>query len=195
MPGFRRSPGADHIVHAVELPELEQRRARRVQRDAERAPAAEVRASGPGGRSVFLQRSLSRAVLRQVQVPRPPPAALTPQPPPAALREVEVPRPEAQPARPAVAPAASEPQDDRRIELLERRLAKLAKLLEERTEQMQVRLGRAQGEPGVASIYSEVQGLQGHSEEVQRKRAMMSAIYEANRKLRERVGSERRDAE
>ncbi len=187
MPGFRRSPGSDHLVHAVELPELQQRRARRAQRESERV-AASPALPLPLARALFRQRPQPAASRVQAPpAPVPPEVSLTPQPPPQPLREVEVPRP--------AAPATAVPADDRRIELLERRLAKLAKLLEERDEQMRTRMARAQSGPGVASIYSEVQGLQGQSEEVERKRAMMSAIYEANRKLRERVGSERRDAE
>lgn len=86
-------------------------------------------------------------------------------------------------------------QEAARIELLERRLVKLSRLLDERTAQLQLRMDSQASEQGVASLALEGFGLRGDSEEVARKRDLMSAIFVANRKLRERVGSGRADAE
>jgi len=93
------------------------------------------------------------------------------------LRDEDVPRPTAGEA------------SARQIELLERRVAKLTRLLEERSFQLQERLDKQFADQGVASVYGETQGLRGDSEEVQRKRDLMSSIFEANQKLRESVGS------
>lgn len=116
--------------------------------------------------------------LRAVDIPRRPPAAVPPTPPALAPPAPHGPSPEAL-----------------RIELLERRIAKLARLLEEQSAQLQLRAAHASADPGLASVHATVQGLKGDSEEVQRKRALMSSIFEANRKLRERVGSVAQEAE
>lgn len=210
MPSFRRSPGAEHLVHAVELPELAHRRpaagrngARYVQ-GASLAngggPAAGHPGSGHGSNGVHkfrARRAAAESAAPVYELSRARPAG-------AELRELDVPRPPAGAPRtaPAAAPSAhSAPApeagrpDAGRIELLERRLAKLARLLEERDEQLQLRMERATQGQGVASVYSDVQGLRGQSEEAERKRALMSSIFEANRKLRERIGSLGREAE
>jgi len=203
MRSFRRSPGAEHLVHAVELPELSRRRpvaarngVRYVQGAtvAGRAAPAAGRAApaagqaGPGHGANGVDRFLARraaadsaalvhglphtgAELRQLDVPRPPPVG------------AKVPVAVARSTSSDVAPEAG------RIELLERRLAKLARLLEERDGELQLRIEGAAQVQGVASIYNDVQGLRGQSEEAQRKRELMSSIFDANRKLRERIGS------
>jgi hypothetical protein len=108
----------------------------------------------------------------------------------AELRELDVPRPGEHEVTSSDAASG-----EGRIELLERRLAKLARLLAERDSQLQLRIERASDLPGLASVYSEVQGLRDQSEEALRKRSLMSSIFEANRKLRERIGSKTQDAE
>ncbi len=231
MRGFRRAPGADHIVHAIELPELTRRRrplagtgapamgptlAPGGEPNREEAPPPRRAGVGqgfgpardfPGARPYFnggARRPGDGAPQRR---PAPPSSdRLTHGHRPedgVPLREVEIPRPVNPPApstrtpaeaAPAVVPAAPS-GDSARIELLERRIAKLARLLEEQAAQLQLRSDRPAGEAGVASVYAEVQGLRGDSEESQRKRALMSSIFEANRKLRERIGSLAQDAE
>lgn len=204
MRSFRRSPGAEHLVHAVELPELARRRRPVATRDeagsmqarsdadmAGRGAHSPGPAQGPngvhpfraqraGGQALALVRGIAHeeTELRALDVPRPP--ALAPEMTAA-----------------AVVPGARDaaPEDAGRIDLLERRLAKLTRLLEERDEQLQLRMESAPREHGVASIYSDVQGLRGQSEEALRKRSLMSSIFEANRKLRERIGSTAQEAE
>jgi hypothetical protein len=218
MRGFRRLPGAEHIVHAVELPELTRRR-RPVGADGAFVGRAGASHTGPGqrptfraaegpdargtldGRPKFPRRGsngngngngdghtyeVPRPEVHRPEVHRPEPPRLDHAPrmePVERLAAVDVPRP------------AARNDEDGRVALLERRLAKLSKLLEERTQQLQLRMDAQATEPGMASRYGEVQGLRGDSEETQRKRELMSAIFEANRKLRERVGSAGPDAE
>lgn len=80
------------------------------------------------------------------------------------------------------------------IQLLERRLAKMARLLEQKDQEFSSRPAAAEDD-GVASIYREVQGLGGRTKEAKTKRAFMSVIFEANLKLRESVTSASSDAE
>ncbi|MEZ6017377.1 MAG: hypothetical protein R3F49_19850 [Planctomycetota bacterium] len=179
MRGFRRSSGAEHLVHAIELPELAGRRRLRAARivvqgaptaaaaPAPAAPRTEDQVVRGGGESALLthgHRPEDGVPLRTVDVPRPAP-----------------------PEGPSG--ARSDANSQARIELLERRLAKLSRVLDERTAQLQLRMERGAVDNGVASTFTEVQGLRGDSEEVHRKRELMSAIFDANRKLRERVGS------
>ena len=82
----------------------------------------------------------------------------------------------------------------RQIDLLERRVRKLAALLEMREEELQ-RLLADPGEQGIASIYERVQGIQEDGPRGDLKRLLMSKIYEANLKLQERVSSLRQTAE
>ncbi|MEL6431146.1 MAG: hypothetical protein AAFU73_02470 [Planctomycetota bacterium] len=103
------------------------------------------------------------------------------------------PEPRAAQSRPTPpAPRAARPgplqdsQARRQIEVLERRLAKMARLLEDRDQLLAGRQTPAEDE-GVASIYREVQGIQGRTAEVKQKKALMSKIFEANLDLRKRI--------
>ncbi len=78
------------------------------------------------------------------------------------------------------------------IQLLERRLVKMARLLEVRDQESLSTA--APTEDGVASIYRQVQGLGGRGKEVKKKQALMSRIFDENLKLRERVTSASSDA-
>jgi hypothetical protein len=74
-----------------------------------------------------------------------------------------------------------------RIELLERRIDKLSRVL----DSIDARLARLEGgsrisEEGVASVYREVQGIEVDSPNVALKRQLMAAIFEANLALRTR---------
>ncbi len=85
--------------------------------------------------------------------------------------------------------ASSESAEDKlRVDLLERRLAKLVRSLEETEE----RLARVSWEnavdSGIASSYRTVQGLAGASQRAL-KAALMQQIFEANLELRERLRS------
>lgn len=102
---------------------------------------------------------------------------------------IPAPRPDV--PRPA---ALKDSQARHQIQLLERRLAKMARIIEERDEEMDSRSSR-EVDDGVPSIYREVQGVSGRGKEAKRKRAFMSLIFEANLKLRERVTSASSDAE
>ena len=82
----------------------------------------------------------------------------------------------------------------REVELLRRRLAKLLRVSEAREAEL---LGRqvAVAETGLASIYSEVQGLSPNAPAAELRCYLMRRIFEANLKLRERAASIRSAAE
>lgn len=67
-----------------------------------------------------------------------------------------------------------------RIDLLERRLAKLTETLTKTEEQLSVALENATTEQGVASIFKTVQGLRATARDFERKRAMLSDIFSKN---------------
>lgn|SRR5262245_30900933 len=67
-----------------------------------------------------------------------------------------------------------------RVEMLERRLAKLTETLERTEQQLAVAIENAQNDPGVESIYRTVQGLKETAKDFQRKRAMLSEIFSKN---------------
>jgi len=76
------------------------------------------------------------------------------------------------------------------MDRLERRVAKLTQLLDDRDEEILSLADRKSiDEAGVASIYQSVQGVQGRGKEAKRRKEFMSKIFEANLKLRERVTS------
>ncbi len=85
-------------------------------------------------------------------------------------------------------PAVQDSQARKQIDVLERRLAKMARLLDQRDTEI-VSRSRPPEDKGVSSIYRDVQGLEGQGDEAQQKRDLMSSIFEANLKLREMVTS------
>ena len=85
-------------------------------------------------------------------------------------------------------PALQDSHARKQIDMLERRLAKMARLLDQRDTEI-VSRSRAVEDEGVASIYRDVQGLDAGGDEAKQKRELMSSIFEANVKLREMVTS------
>jgi hypothetical protein len=71
-----------------------------------------------------------------------------------------------------------------KIELLERRIAKLTQQLGQTEEQLQSALRSQSVDPGLASVYSTVQGLSSSAAQAELKKALMSKIFEANVELR-----------
>ena len=110
---------------------------------------------------------------------------LTPTPRPVDGKIVELP-----PAEPARELAERRVSDTWRLELLERRLAKLARAFED----VEVRIARLESrangaELGIASIYREAQGLDPDATQRELKRNLMRLIFEANLALRARSPS------
>jgi GGDEF domain-containing protein len=68
----------------------------------------------------------------------------------------------------------------RLIDQLERRIAKLTQILGVTEEELKRVMDMKSIDPGVASIYSEVQGLAGSDEQAATKKAMMAVIFKAN---------------
>jgi GGDEF domain-containing protein len=66
------------------------------------------------------------------------------------------------------------------IDQLERRIAKLTQILGVTEEELKRVMAMKAIDSGVASIYSEVQGLSGSDDQAQTKKAMMSVIFQAN---------------
>ncbi len=91
-------------------------------------------------------------------------------------------------------PILEDSQARKQIDVLERRLAKMARLLDQRDTEI-VSRSRAKEDTGVASIYRDVQGLDERGDEAKQKRELMSSIFEANLKLREMVTSSAKNAE
>jgi hypothetical protein len=73
---------------------------------------------------------------------------------------------------------------DLKIELLERRVAKLMAMLDVSEEELRRVRSARQVDVGVPSIYREVQGLSADAAQHERKREMMRSIFEANLALR-----------
>lgn len=73
---------------------------------------------------------------------------------------------------------------DLRIELLERRVAKLMAMLDVSEEELRRVRSARQVDVGVPSIYREVQGLSTEAADQEKKRDMMRSIFEANLALR-----------
>jgi diguanylate cyclase (GGDEF)-like protein len=90
---------------------------------------------------------------------------------------VEAPR-----ARPSLSDELIE--RDLKIELLERRVAKLMAMLDVSEEELRRVRSARQVDVGVPSIYREVQGLSSDEAQQERKREMMRSIFEANLALR-----------
>lgn len=74
-----------------------------------------------------------------------------------------------------------------KIELLERRIAKLTGQLGMTEEQLQNVLRMRNIDPGIASIYDSVQGVSADEAQAQLKRELMKKIFQANVELREQI--------
>ncbi|MBL4770078.1 MAG: hypothetical protein JKY61_02770 [Planctomycetes bacterium] len=99
-------------------------------------------------------------------------------------------------ARQPVAVAAPSPDPTRQaIEILERRLLKLAGALQSQESLLlELRQGPVE-DTGVASTFRQVQGLNGGESAYQRKKELMEKIFESNQELRERITSSHNLAE
>ncbi|HEX9792898.1 MAG TPA: hypothetical protein VGC54_02855 [Planctomycetota bacterium] len=81
---------------------------------------------------------------------------------------------------------------EHRIELLERRIAKLTGSLETAEKEIH-RLSSLQGaDPGLASVYRTVQGLAADAQDAEAKRRMLADLFDANQELRRQI-AERKD--
>lgn len=81
------------------------------------------------------------------------------------------------------APREVDPAAQDQIDRLERRMAKLkARLTEAETELSQT-LSGAEVEPGIASVYRKVQGLERSSVQFEKKKGLMDVIFQANMKI------------
>ena len=181
MAKFRSPRIGSNVVHRLEIPGLERQRIQRRRRAAmpsrngQYAPHA-APANGGLEAPATTPNGTSRPAAPEGSVDNG--AVLIPAPKP------DVPRPA----------ALKDSQARHQIQLLERRLAKMARIIEERDEE-DISRSSQQSDDGVPSIYREVQGVNGRGKESKKKRAFMSLIFEANLKLRERVTSASSDAE
>jgi len=82
---------------------------------------------------------------------------------------------------------------DSKLELLERRIQRLSDNLGLTEEQLQRAMEMKGMDPGVASIYQEVQGIADGDSDKTLKKDMMAAIYEANLELQDKAESEQND--
>ncbi|MCH2107535.1 MAG: GGDEF domain-containing protein [Planctomycetes bacterium] len=82
---------------------------------------------------------------------------------------------------------------DSKLEVLERRIERLSHNLGLTEEQLQRAMEMKGIDPGVASIYQEVQGIADGDSDQTLKKDMMAAIYEANMELQNKTESEQDD--
>lgn len=162
-----------NVCHRISLP--------RLRRDlALPPPAAPGWGAGPPGR-IPVQAPLARV---PVQIP----VQAPPSPDPHLLRRVEEAealrrRLEQDLARETSAAAAQEAAHGRELALVQRRLVKLRAALEAREEEF-ARLALSNGgEPGEASAFRKVQGLDENEPDAQRKRELLGQIFQANVRL------------
>lgn len=83
-----------------------------------------------------------------------------------------------------------EEEHRRQIEMLQRRVEKLANALGLTEAELKRAIASRAVDEGVASIYRTVQGLADDEQNVELKREMMSKIFEANVELRRQLGSD-----
>jgi len=182
MGTFRTSRSGGNVVHRIEFGGGGQRRARPRRRSLERLAGGLPSGAGApvrGGSDVIPAappRPMGRMRADAEALDRPRASGVA-QPAAAEPRHAE----------PAAAAASTQDVGARRqIDLLERRLAKMTRLLEEKEQEVAITAARP-SESGVASVFREVQGLDGSGEEVERKKALMSRIFEANLDLRKQI--------
>ncbi len=82
--------------------------------------------------------------------------------------------------------AATEAARDREIDLLQRRVGKLSTSLEESEKRMVEIAALKSIDPGISSIYRDVQGLVGEDSMFKKKSALMSDIFKANMALQKK---------
>jgi diguanylate cyclase (GGDEF)-like protein len=83
--------------------------------------------------------------------------------------------------------AKARQSQDEKLELLERRIARLSHNLGLTDEQLQRAMEMKGMDPGVASVYGEIQGLTDGTSDKKLKQDMMAAIYAANFELQKRA--------
>ena len=83
--------------------------------------------------------------------------------------------------------AKTRQSQDEKLELLERRIARLSHNLGLTDEQLQRAMEMKGMDAGVASVYGEIQGLTDGASDKKLKQDMMAAIYEANFELQKRA--------
>jgi hypothetical protein len=88
---------------------------------------------------------------------------------------------------PTLPPGDAESAHVRQIDVLERRIAKLTHLLEQTEANLQ-RIAALKGvDPGISSIYRDVQGLSSEDEALAFKRSLMRKIFQANLELKDAI--------
>ena len=83
--------------------------------------------------------------------------------------------------------AKARQSQDEKLELLERRIARLSHNLGLTDEQLQRAMEMKGMDAGVASVYGEIQGLTDGTSDKKLKQDMMAAIYAANFELQKRA--------
>lgn len=71
------------------------------------------------------------------------------------------------------------------VTILEQRIGKLSRLLEQREHELRIEANRHALDTGISSIYREVQGLDTSDLRYAHKKALMTSIFEANLQLKE----------
>lgn len=89
----------------------------------------------------------------------------------------------------AAGSAARLAEKAKEMELLERRIAKLNQLLGETEAELRLARRRASLDPGVASIYEQVQGLDADDTDFEKKAELMASIFQANLSMRQELGA------
>jgi hypothetical protein len=79
---------------------------------------------------------------------------------------------------------AAAKEQQQKIDLLERRLARLNETLRRTEQELQYALQHAQTEEGIESIYRSIQGIRESQQDFQKKWAMLSDIFNKNVELR-----------
>jgi hypothetical protein len=90
----------------------------------------------------------------------------------------------------AVASQARAAVADREIEVLERRIGKMTSALAENEARMAELARMSSADPGVASVFKEVQGLRGEEENYGKKKALMAEIFKANLALQKGISED-----
>ena len=75
---------------------------------------------------------------------------------------------------------------DNEVDLLQRRIAKLSSSLEAAESQIGQLAKQKEGDPGIASVYRQVQGLSDVESDYGRKKELMAGIFAANLKLQKK---------
>lgn len=83
--------------------------------------------------------------------------------------------------------AAKQAASDREVDLLQRRINKLTTSLEETEKRMQQLAALKNIDPGISSIYREVQGLDAGANDFKKKSTLMADIFKANLALQKKT--------